>query len=350
MLAKARRAQFGQSSERGQQLIEQLELAIEDLEETQAVAEAKSETAAPEAAKKRRARAPRGPRKLPDNLPVERIIEPAPCACGKCGGLRLRRLGEVVTKTLECEPRRWKIIEHVREKFSCRDCEAITEPPAPSHPIPRGFAGPSLLAMVLVSKFLMHQPLNRQSAAYAREGVEIDTSTLADRVGACVVALDPIVQAIRAHVLRAERIHADDTTVPVLAKLKTVTGRLWTYVRDDQLLVAGFSNRGDVSASSCNSEPFTAAARPRLKSHFLGGRNGGKSAAARDSDAIELRAVPAICLAPSYRWAPGPSTETDLACDLQLHFTIALPGVPVEGAADRKRSRRPSRNSLLAHL
>ena len=215
MLAKARRAQFGQSSERGQQLIEQLELAIEDLEETQAVAEAKSETAAPEAAKKRRARAPRGPRKLPDNLPVERIIEPAPCACGKCGGLRLRRLGEVVTKTLECEPRRWKIIEHVREKFSCRDCEAITEPPAPSHPIPRGFAGPSLLAMVLVSKFLMHQPLNRQSAAYAREGVEIDTSTLADRVGACVVALDPIVQAIRAHVLRAERIHADDTTVPV---------------------------------------------------------------------------------------------------------------------------------------
>jgi len=234
MLAKARRAQFGQSSERGQQLIEQLELAIEDLEETQAVAEAKSETAAPEAAKKRRARAPRGPRKLPDNLPVERIIEPTPCACGKCGGLRLRRLGEVVTKTLECEPRRWKIIEHVREKFSCRDCEAITEPPAPSHPIPRGFAGPSLLAMVLVSKFLMHQPLNRQSAAYAREGVEIDTSTLADRVGACVVALDPIVQAIRAHVLRAERIHADDTTVPVLAKLKTVTGRLWTYVRDDQ--------------------------------------------------------------------------------------------------------------------
>jgi transposase len=213
MLAKARRAQFGQSSERGQQLIEQLELAIEDLEETQAVAEAKSESAAPEAAKKRRARAPRGPRKLPDNLPVERIIEPAPCACGKCGGLRLRRLGEVVTKTLECEPRRWKIIEHVREKFSCRDCEAITEPPAPSHPIPRGFAGPSLLAMVLVSKFLMHQPLNRQSAAYAREGVEIDTSTLADRVGACVVALDPIVQAIRAHVLRAERIHADDSVL-----------------------------------------------------------------------------------------------------------------------------------------
>jgi transposase len=216
-------------SERGKQLIEQLELAIEDLEETQAEVETKAEIVAPAAAKEKRARTPRPPRKpLPDNLPVERIVEPAPCACGKCGGVRLRKLGEVVSKTLECEPRRWKIIEHVREKFSCRDCEAITEPPAPSHPIPRGFAGPSRLAMVLVSKFLLHQPLNRQSETYAREGIELDVSTLADRIGACVVTLDPIVQALWAHVLNAERIHADDTTVPVLAKMKTVTGRIWT--------------------------------------------------------------------------------------------------------------------------
>src|SRR5271165_2190743 len=190
LLAKARREQFGQSSERGKQLIEQLELAIEDLEETQAEVETKAEMAAPEAAKEKRARTPRPPRKpLPDNLPVERIVEPPPCACGKCGSERLHKLGEVVSKTLECEPRRWKIIEHVREKFSCRDCEAITEAPAPSHPIPRGFAGPSLLAMVLVNKFLLHQPLNRRSKTYAREGIEIDVSTLADRVGACVVAL-----------------------------------------------------------------------------------------------------------------------------------------------------------------
>ena len=132
------------------------------------------------------------------------------------------------------EPRRRKIIERVREKFSCRDCEAITEAPAPSHPILRGFAGPSLLAMVLVNKFLLHQPLNRQSKTYAREGIEIDVSTLADRVGACMVALDPIIEAIRTHVMGAERIHADDTTVPVLAKLKAVVGRIWTYVRDDR--------------------------------------------------------------------------------------------------------------------
>jgi len=235
MLAKARREQFGQSSERGKQLIEQLELAIEDIEETQAEVETKAEIVAPEAAKERRARTPRPPRKpLPDNLPVERVVEPPPCACGKCGGVRLRKLGEVVSKTLECEPRRWKIIEHVREKFSCRDCEAITEPPAPSHPIPRGFAGPSLLAMVLVSKFLLHQPLNRQSATYAREGIELDVSTLADRVGACVVALEPIVQALWDHVLSAQRIHADDTTVPVLGKVKTLRCRIWTYVRDDR--------------------------------------------------------------------------------------------------------------------
>lgn len=234
MLAKARREQFGQSSERGK-LVEQLELAIEDLEETQAEQDTKAEIAAPEAAKEKLARNPRPPRRpLPDNLPVERIVEPAPCACGKCGSARLHKLGEVVSKTLECEPRRWKIIEHVREKFSCRDCEAITEAPAPSHPIPRGFAGPSLLAMVLVNKFLLHQPLNRQSKTFAREGIEIDVSTLADRVGACVVALAPLIDVIRIHVMSAERIHADDTTVPVLAKMKAVVGRIWTYVRDDR--------------------------------------------------------------------------------------------------------------------
>src|ERR1700757_605217 len=235
MLAKARREQYGQSSERARHLIEQLELAIEDLEETQAAEEAQLEMTSPHGVKEKQARFPRPPRRpLPDNLPVERVVEPPPCACGKCGSIRLRKLGEVVSKTIECEPRRWKIVEHVREKFSCRDCEAITEPPAPSRPISRGLAGPSLLAMVLVSKFLLHLPLNRQSEAYAREGVDLDESTLADWVGSCVVALDPVIQAIRSYVLNAERIHADDTTVPVLAKLKTVTGRIWTYVRDDR--------------------------------------------------------------------------------------------------------------------
>ena len=233
-LAKARREHFGQSSERSKLLVEQLELAIEELEETQAEEETKAEISAPETAKAQRRRPQRGPRKLPENLPVERVVEPPPCVCGKCGGARLRKLGEVVSKTLECEPRRWKIIERVREKFACRDCEFISEPPAPSHPIPRGFAGPSLLAMILVGKFGDHLPLNRQSAAFAREGVEIEVSTLADWVGGCAAALEPILAELRGHVLAAERLHVDDTTVKVLAKMKTRTGRLWVYVRDDR--------------------------------------------------------------------------------------------------------------------
>jgi len=201
-LAKARHERFGQSSERGQLLVEQLELMIEDLEETQTEEETRAEMTAMASARTQRRRQRRGPRKLPDNLPVERVVEAAPCVCGRCGGARLRKLGEAVSRTLECEPRRWKIIERVREKFACRDCEAITEPPAPSHAIPRGFAGPSLLAMILVGKFGDHLPLNRQSDAFARERIELDVSTLADWVGACAAALDPILAEIRRHALR----------------------------------------------------------------------------------------------------------------------------------------------------
>jgi transposase len=171
-------------------------------------------------------------RPLPEHLPRERIVYPAPCACPRCGGA-VRKLGEDVTETLECVPRR-KVVEHVREKFTCRSCEATSQPPAPSHPIARGRAGSNLLALVLVSKYGHHLPLHRQSAIYAREGVEIDVSTLADWVGAVAATAMPLVEAVRAHLFAAERIHADDTTVPVLAKEKTRIGRLWTYVRDDR--------------------------------------------------------------------------------------------------------------------
>jgi transposase len=139
-----------------------------------------------------------------------------------------------VTETLEVIPRRWKVIQTVRERFSCRDCERITQPPAPFHVTPRGFAGPQLLATILFDKFAQHQPLNRQSERFAREGIELSVSTLADQVGACATALRPIHGLIEAHVLAAERLHADDTTVPILAKGKTTTGRIWTYVRDDR--------------------------------------------------------------------------------------------------------------------
>ncbi|HEY3622245.1 MAG TPA: IS66 family transposase, partial [Roseiarcus sp.] len=147
---------------------------------------------------------------------------------------KLSKLGEDITETLEVVPRQWKVIQTIRERFSCRECETITQPPAPFHVTPRGFAGPSLLAMILFEKFGQHQPLNRQSERYAREGVDLSLSTLADQVGACALALRPLYALIEAHVLSAERLHGDDTTVPILAKGKTETGRVWTYVRDDR--------------------------------------------------------------------------------------------------------------------
>src|SRR5690242_1222211 len=235
LLAKARRERFGQSAERGARLVEQLELQLAELEETVAEEDAAAELAAPPAPCGTRARPGRRParRPLPEHLPRERIVYPAPCSCPRCGG-PVRKLGEDVTESLECEPRRWKVVEHVREKVSCRACEAVSQPPAPSHPIARGRAGPGLLALVLAAKYGQHLPLTRQSAVYAREGVEIDVSTLADWVGSSTTALVPMVLAIRAHVFAAERLHGDDTTVPVLAEGRTRTGYLWGYVRDDR--------------------------------------------------------------------------------------------------------------------
>jgi transposase len=231
-IKKLRHEQFGQSSERGARL-DQLELQLADLEENAAQAEATAATetvTVPSFERRKPARRP-----LPAQLPRERIVYPAPSVCPCCcGGGTLRKIGEDVTETLELIPRQWKVIQHVREKFSCRACETITQPPAPSHPIARGRAGPKLLAHVLFSKYGLHLPLNRQSDVYAREGIDLDVSTLADWVGAAAATLMPLIEVIRSHVFAAERIHADDTTVPVLAKGKTRTGRLWTYVRDDR--------------------------------------------------------------------------------------------------------------------
>ena len=233
-IKKLRHERFGQSSERGA-LLAQLELQLADLEENATQAETAAQMAAaekivvPSCARRRPAR-----RALPGHLPRERIVYPAPSVCPCCGGGTLRKIGEDVTETLELIPRQWKVIQHVREKFSCRTCEAITQPPAPSHPIARGRAGPKLLAHILFAKYGLHLPLNRQSDVYEREGIDLDVSTLADWVGAATATLMPLVDVIRTHVFAAERIHADDTTVPVLATGKTRIGRLWTYVRDDR--------------------------------------------------------------------------------------------------------------------
>jgi transposase len=230
-IRKLRHERFGQSAERGG-LLDQLELQLADLEADAAQSEATAGipemVAVASFSRRRPARRP-----LPAHLPRERIVYPAPSACPCCGGT-LRKIGEDITETLELVPRQWKVIQHVREKFSCRACETITQPPAPFHAIARGRAGPKLLAHILFAKYSLHLPLNRQSAVYAREGIDLDVSTLADWVGAAAATLMPLNEAIQAHVFAAERIHADDTTVPVLAKEKTRIGRLWTYVRDDR--------------------------------------------------------------------------------------------------------------------
>ncbi|MFN3314447.1 MAG: IS66 family transposase [Hyphomonas sp.] len=238
-IAKLRREQYGHSAERHARLIEQLEMQLEDLEtdleQDRAKADADAAKASDTAFERRRpARKP-----FPEHLPRERVVVEAPTSCTCCGSARVVKFGEDITETLEVIPRQWKVIQTVREKFTCRDCEKISQPPAPFHPTPRGWAGPNLLAMVLFEKFGQHQPLNRQAERYAKEGVDISLSTLADQVGACAVALQPIHDLIRAHVLGAERLHADDTTVPLLAKGGTQTARLWTYLRDDRPFAGG---------------------------------------------------------------------------------------------------------------
>jgi transposase len=232
VIAKMRRELFGPRSERSQRLLDQLELQLEELAAAAGEDEAKAETASvPVQGFVRR---PKTRRNFPDHLPRRRIVHPAPTCCPRCGGTKLSKIGEDVTKTLDVVPRQLFVTEHVREKFSCRACEKIHQPPAPFHVIARGFAGPSLLAMILVDKYANHQPLNRQSEQFAREGVELSVSTMADHVGACAAALTPLYELIKAHVFAAERIHGDETPVPVLAKVKTRVGRLWTYVRDDR--------------------------------------------------------------------------------------------------------------------
>ena len=236
MIEKLRRELYGRRSERTARLIDQMELQLEELE-AQAT---EDEIAALQAASRRAATTPAAPRRhpvrkpFPEHLPRERVVVPAPASCPCCGSLKLSKLGEDVTETLEVIPRSWKVIQTVREKFTCRSCEVISQPPAPFHVTPRGFMGPDLLAMILFEKFGQHQPLNRQSERYGREGIDLSVSTLADQVGAATAALAPLHDLIARHVMAAERLHADDTTVPILAKGKTDTGRIWTYVRDDR--------------------------------------------------------------------------------------------------------------------
>ena len=235
-IAKMRRELYGQRSERRARLLDQMEFELADLVATASEDELAAERTAVAVGTTVRAFTRKKPSRkpFPEHLPRERIVVPGPTACTCCGSSRLAKLGEDVTETLEVVPRQWKVLQYVREKFTCRACEAISQAPAPFHVLPRGFAGPSLLAMVMFEKYGQHQPLNRQSERCRREGIDLSLSTLADQVGGCAALLRPLYDLIRAHVLAGSRVHGDDTTVPVLAKGRTITGRAWVYVRDDR--------------------------------------------------------------------------------------------------------------------
>lgn len=229
LVAKLRRQQFGRRSESLNGLT-QFELSLDQITRTLNT-DATPITEAPRVERERPVR-----KLLPAHLPREvEVHQPASCQCPDCGNA-LRRIGEQVSEQLEYIPARFKVIRHVRPKFTCARCEVIVQADVPSRPIARGLAGAGLLAHVLVSKYCDHLPLYRQSDIYAREGVELARSTLADWVGDTHLLLQPLVDAIRRHVLATEKLHADDTPVPMLApgNGKTRTARLWTYVRDDR--------------------------------------------------------------------------------------------------------------------
>ena len=234
-LARYRRAEFGRSSEKLAREVEQLERAIESLETDQAERLATASPAV--AAEIEVAVAAQKParRPLPEHLPRDEVLHPAACTCPNCGGA-LRRIGEDVTETLDYVPGRFKVIRHIREKRSCRACDMVVAAPAPDHAIARGRAGAGLLAHLVVSKYDDHLPLYRQAEIFAREGVNLETSTLSGWVGATAAALKPLVDALGADVVASDTLHVDDTPVPVLAPGtgKTKTGRLWVYVRDER--------------------------------------------------------------------------------------------------------------------
>ena len=318
-IAKLKREQYGDSAERTRRLLDQMELQLEELEadasEDALVAEAAAEKTASVRSFGRKAPA-RKP--FPEHLPRTRVVVPSPCSCPACGGARLSKLGEDITETLEVIPRAWKVIQTVREKFACRDCEKITQPPAPFHVVPRGWAGPSFLAMLLFEKYGQHQPLNRQADRFAREGVPLSISTLADQVGAAAFALMPIYRLIEAHVLAADRIHGDDTTVPVMAKGKTDIARLWVYVRDDR--------------------PFAGPAPPAALFHYARDRRGEHPRAhlASWSGVLQADAYGGYNELYQPDRQPGPVLEAGCFAHARRKFFELA---DVEGAA-RKKSRK----------
>ena len=235
-LSILRRARFGRSSEKLDREIEQLELLLGDIEESDAERQARTEASDGETSSTLPSKKPSVRTPLPDHLPLETVMHEAPCVCPTCGATKFGRIGADERMVLEYVPSHFKRVLHVRPKMSCRACETVVQAPMPTLPIEKGRPGPALLAHVLVSKYCDHLPLYRQAYIYARSGVEIDRSVMAGWVGHMAALLEPLAERIARHVRAGAALHADDTPVPVLApgNGKTKTGRLWTYVRDER--------------------------------------------------------------------------------------------------------------------
>lgn len=235
MNEQMRREKYGVRSERSRRLLDQLELTFEELEANASEAELLGQIAAAKTTTVQAFTRKRSTRRdFPADLPREQVVIPAPDLCPCCGSDDLSHLPAAVTETLERVPARHKVIQTVREKVSCRQCERISQPPAPFHVTPRGMFGPHFLANLAFQKYGLHQPLNSQRDRLEAEGIPLSLSTLGDQIGAICVAVKPLFLLLEAHGLAADRLHADDTTVPLLAKLKTSVARIWDYVRDDR--------------------------------------------------------------------------------------------------------------------
>lgn len=223
-LAGHNRHRFGSKSES----LDQLQLRLE--EEETAAAQVAGEDVPDGDAEGQKAKPKRKP--LPPELPrIDQVLTPGE-AC-TCGG-KLRTIAEDVTEELEYVPGRFVVSRIVRPRMACRDCDRIVQSALPSRPIERGRPGPGLLAHVLVNKYADHCPLYRQSQIYAREGIDLDRSTLADWVGRSAALLEPLAEAVGRHVRAGQAIFADDTPIKMQAKGKCATARVWTYVRDER--------------------------------------------------------------------------------------------------------------------
>lgn len=300
-LARLRRMQFGRSSEKIVRTIEQLELRLEELEaETPAAVpdalavEGEPSITIEQTSSQKRLKSER--RALPAHLPCREIVHEPSCTCPKCGG-EMRKVGEDVTKILDYVPGHFEVVKHIRPAFSCRRCESMVQSPMPSLPIDRGQPGAGLLAHILVSKYCDHLPLYRQSGIYAREGVDLDRAIMAAWVGKVTVLASPLVEAVANHVMAAEKLHADDTPVPVLAPGtgKTKTGRLWVYLRDER--------------------PFGGATAPAVVYRYSPDRRGEHPRAHLTAFHGFLQADGYSGFGPLYETANGqPATVTEVAC------------------------------------